>query len=931
MSQRKATAAEISLVHLKNCLVNLPASLVSLLVTVNTPVQNVIVELSYRDASPADKSPAPSAQKSVYLGWTGMPSKKKIASIVGRDGLGGSGLHEQDVPLVELDPTLAITLGLHEGQKVMTTIHTDPPLAHTVNIEPLTPDDWEIIELHATFLELNLLSQIRALPNPAYSPPSGIKSSPHPLTLHLSPTSTANIKILSLEPAQSAQTAFAKIAPDAEVIVAPKREERKPALFLRGVDRKLCDDWFDDESGAEELSIWVDRELLVSNEFRRLKWVTVHLMRPSALQEPAPMQGQQPQAQEAPELSRSGLRVVAQLLPWDDPPNGQTAALSTILCSAFGSEGLVGGVVKVEPAAQPLTKKSILKSVAEVEDRPSVQQLKVYPFTSDSAAQALGLKFGGETKAEREEAAKRVKQIYDGKHGKSLWGARLGGKALVILDDLDRLCPVETELQVGNENGRSRQPDLDLLDIAGETDGYMPGDLNLLISRARNEAIMRSLTKTTSDSEVNAVPLGRVDFENALKGFTPASLRNVTLQSSTTTFESIGGLTETRQVLLETLQYPTKYAPIFAQCPLRLRSGILLYGYPGCGKTLLASAVAGECGLNFISVKGPEILNKYIGASEKSVRDLFERAQAAKPCVLFFDEFDSIAPKRGHDSTGVTDRVVNQLLTLMDGAEGLSGVYVLAATSRPDLIDPALLRPGRLDKSILCDFPNPEERVDIIRAIGKKAKLSEAVLKSDEDLIGIARRTDGFSGADLQALISNAQLEAIQDVLKDPEIAGGGGGSGRRPGQRHGLAKSAGSLPHSFVQFRYGEDGSSEDSAPRGSNRSSELAEQAMIVSKLERLKASRKRAKQQRSGPNTNAESDAAPGSAKAGGDAQEKEVIIQWRHLVKALDGTRTSIGREQRTLLQRIYREFVVGRSGEMRDGQGSMEVGGRSSLM
>ncbi|KAJ0108525.1 Peroxisome biosynthesis protein PAS1 [Diaporthe amygdali] len=1092
MSQRKATAAEISLVHLKNCLVNLPASLVSLLVNVNTPVQNVIVELSYRDASPTDKSSAPAPQKSIYLGWTGMPSKKKIASIVGRDGLGGSGLREQDVPLVELDPTLANTLGLHEGQKVMTTIHTDPPLAHTVNIEPLTPDDWEIIELHATFLELNLLSQIRALPNPAYSPPAGTQSSPHPLTLHLSPTSTANIRILSLEPAQSSQTPFSKIAPDAEVIVAPKvrpkssrssrenrsvastsrksgrsststvrrrsqREERKPALFLRGVDRRLCEDWFDDEAGVEELTIWVDRELLVSNEFRGLRWVTVYLMRPSSLQEPAPMQGQQSQAPEVPELSRSGLRVVAQLMPWDDPPNGQTAALSTILCSAFGSEGLVGGVVKIEPAPQPLTKKSILKSVTETEDRPSVQQLKIYPFTSDTAAQALGLKFGGETKAEREEAAKRVKHIYDGKRGKSLFdGPLTDGLILTTHDGLDSppgwegavvkfhpppasqgsakepshwilgsdwQLPLEFQAPIprpawlsesdstvvprnvgplvgidslleelkshlsqlssvlltgalgsvpakdettsthdgsrpttangsatGEENawmdgasppsrqesapspsGFSIQPDLDLLDIAGETDGYMPGDLSLLISRARNEAIMRSLTDSTGDAEISAVPLGRVDFENALKGFTPASLRNVTLQSSTTTFESIGGLTDTRQVLLETLQYPTKYAPIFAQCPLRLRSGILLYGYPGCGKTLLASAVAGECGLNFISVKGPEILNKYIGASEKSVRDLFERAQAAKPCVLFFDEFDSIAPKRGHDSTGVTDRVVNQLLTLMDGAEGLSGVYVLAATSRPDLIDPALLRPGRLDKSILCDFPNLEERVDIIRAIGKKAKLSEAVLESDEDLAEIARRTDGFSGADLQALISNAQLEAIQDVLKDTETVGGANGSGRRPAKRHGAGKSAGPLPHNFVQFRYGEDGSGEDIAPRGSNRSSELAEQAMIASKLESLKVSRKRAKQQRSGPNANNEPDAAVAGAKSGGDAQEKEVIIQWRHLVKALDGTRTSIGREQRTLLQRIYREFVVGRSGEMRDGQGSMEVGGRSSLM
>ena len=382
------------------------------------------------------------------------------------------------------------------------------------------------------------------------------------------------------------------------------------------------------------------------------------------------------------------------------------------------------------------------------------------------------------------------------------WGARLGGQSLVILDDLDRICPAETELEVGSENGRSKQiseiicsivktycgrdtgvvllataqakeslnnviigghvvkeilslkapdkegrrkvmemvvkqnivkqtsrpeplntdsrpptadgetdsedaggwmggPDkvkisaateaegfvldrnVDFLDLAGQTDGYMPGDLVLLVQRARNDALIRSVEETG-----NTIQLAKEDFTSALKGFTPASLRNVTLQTSTTTFDSIGGLQETRKILLETLQYPTTYAPIFAQCPLRLRSGLLLYGYPGCGKTMLASAVAGECGLNFISVKGPEILNKYIGASEKSVRDLFDRAEAARPCVLFFDEFDSIAPKRGHDSTGVTDRVVNQLLTQMDGAEGLSGVYVLAATSRPDLIDP---------------------------------------------------------------------------------------------------------------------------------------------------------------------------------------------------------------------------------------------------
>ena len=218
---------------------------------------------------------------------------------------------------------------------------------------------------------------------------------------------------------------------------------------------------------------------------------------------------------------------------------------------------------------------------------------------------------------------------------------------------------------------------------------------------------------------------------------------------------------ETKSVLLETLEWPTKYAPIFANSALRLRSGLLLYGYPGCGKTLLASAVAKECGLKFISVKGPEILNKYIGASEKSVRDLFERAQAAKPCVLFFDEFDSIAPKRGHDSTGVTDRVVNQMLTQMDGAEGLQGVYVLAATSRPDLIDSALLRPGRLDKSLLCDMPSAKDRFQILNALTRKLDVSDEV-----DLQSIADQTEGFSGADLQALLYNAHLESVHEELE---------------------------------------------------------------------------------------------------------------------------------------------------------------------
>lgn len=205
---------------------------------------------------------------------------------------------------------------------------------------------------------------------------------------------------------------------------------------------------------------------------------------------------------------------------------------------------------------------------------------------------------------------------------------------------------------------------LDCAAVAAATEGYLPADLRDLVDRAVQQAAIRSLGEPASP---DALTLEVDDFWAAQKGFVPLSLRDVKLQKSEVQWADIGGLVEARKTLRETLEWPTKYGAIFASCPLRLRSGcvlshsslaqnscltlggicrILLYGYPGCGKTLLASAVAKECGLNFISVKGPEILNKYIGASEKSVRDLFERAQAAKPCILFFDEFDSIAPKR---------------------------------------------------------------------------------------------------------------------------------------------------------------------------------------------------------------------------------------------------------------------------------------------
>ncbi|KKK27065.1 peroxisome biosynthesis protein [Aspergillus rambellii] len=1231
MAPRKpATTAEVALVPLKNCLVNLPPSLVSLLVNANTAAQNVIVELQYRPTAKTTTNGS-TTPRSCFLGWTGMPSKRRLAPVVSRDGItSSSSARDQDVSTVELDTTFGRVLGLTEGQRIGIFIHVDPPVAHTINIEPLTPEDWEIIELHASFLELNLLSQIRALPNPAYSTQQ--PDHMHPLTLHLSPTSTANIVITSLVPAPPNTAAFAKISPDAEVIVAPKTRPKantraprgdsrsvtgssrksvggrssgsatrgkssksestsRGALYFRGVDRQWTEQYFDEESEEDHndgFRVWVDPDVLATNELRGASWACVTVIQPSGLKAPPDPQQQINQTeQKSSDAGAPTTKLVAKLMPWADCPDPQHAALSSVLCSAIGVESMVGGIVRVEAAPPPL-------------QRAATRALKVYPFLTDASKRKDGLKFGADTIAAKDALVERIKVIYGSTgSGKGLltgpltdgmilpkahnpgvvsafdgaiirfdpplknpsdaskpafgwllgsdvklplevqaeipkpaessalvlptedvipstvtpmvgidqvitqslasltksssvlvtgglgsgktalghllahrlredylfnvkyfscrklvtdetrisniketltrlfmsaaWCARLGGQSVVILDDLDKLCPVETELQVGGDNGRSRQnsevicsmvreycsmnsgvvllataqskeslnnvivgghvardiihlraPDkegrrkvleyltsqdrsatspataatgpatingqvrtgststndswldpsnpgsrpsssggdgfvlgreVDFLDLAGKTDGYMPGDLVLLTSRARNEALIRSVSESMETSK--AITLDLVDFENAIKGFTPASLRNVTLTSSTTTFSAIGGLQETRKMLLETLQYPTKYAPIFAQCPLRLRSGLLLYGFPGCGKTMLASAVAGECGLNFISVKGPEILNKYIGASEKSVRDLFERAQAARPCILFFDEFDSIAPKRGHDSTGVTDRVVNQLLTQMDGAEGLSGVYVLAATSRPDLIDPALLRPGRLDKALLCDMPNHADRMDIIQAVSKKLLMSgEVASRLDE----VAARTEGFSGADLQAVVYNAHLEAVHDALGDRS-------GGDKPPAKSGKTTSTTSTgSRSFIQFVYS---TSEQRAG-----SVTLPAPAVVASRLDAIKNARRRQRQleQAVSGATSATSTSAPGNShEAVADEGREEIVVRWEHMERSLSTTRSSLSDAERRRLRAIYREFVEGRDGEMPNGEGGREIGGRTSLM
>ncbi|KAI1017747.1 hypothetical protein LB504_004000 [Fusarium proliferatum] len=1204
-----AIPAKISLANLQNCFANLPPFLCASLDSMNTSAQNVLIELSYDDSTSAGVSESADYVKSrsVFLGWTGLQSRQRSHPSEEQQRLGS----ERNRPnarepfWVDIDAAFAQTLGLSEGQETKITLHLESPSVNTINIEPLTPEDWEIIELHASFLELNLIRQVRALPNPGYHRSDGVRHSDHPISLHLTPTTTANIRVVSLQP--ETDSPYAKLDPNAEVIIAPKsrqgpsrshsragsngraRGAPQIKLFLRGVDRARRPDLFNRQQDANEgLKVWVDSDTRRTALLKGISWVSVSILHQPTFQAKVNPRHGQDGADES-NLPWVSPKVVAKLEEWQDAPDNRHAALSSSLCVALVSEGMVGVPIKIE--------------AAPVEQAPAAQKVHVYPFIGSAGESTGALKLGPNAKQGRQEAGRSILNMYKqpsafrglldgpitdgmilgplfttpmlphwtggilrfdanlaqpikpfcnwflnsgrissieveepipspisnynkdpldesvpvlagvedivtdvkshlvhessvlliggpgaGKSSASLLighklrseqlfhsiyiscqkisaneerianirdtleqpflqaalSTRLGGRALVILDDVDKLCPVETELVVGGDNARSKQmsemissvikrhsalgsgvvvlataqtkeslhnviignhvfretlpldvsnkvcrrkileamiqqgtgaeddndddeeeeeeregfsisrpetadgaqpetssgswmdvfgsteavpvpnadtsrmfkPDVDFADLTNLTESYMPRDLVLLVERAKYVALAHFISDNPEDGSKISVPLMREHFEEAQKGFTPVALRNMSLGTSTTTFDSIGGMMETRRVLLETIEYPTRYAPIFAQCPLRLRSGLLLYGYPGCGKTLLASAVAGECGLNFISVKGPEILNKYIGASEKSIRDLFERATASKPCVLFFDEFDSIAPKRGSDSTGVTDRVVNQLLTQMYGVEGLSGVYVLAATSRPDLIDPALLRPGRLDKSLLCDLPNLDDRIDILRCLLKKLKLDEDLQgELDNRLRDVASRTQDYSGADLQALISNAQLEAIHEYLGDKD-------TGVSATKTNGKARVQDSRKPSILQFWYGADQDRLRSDANSSDRRTQLRKLAECEETVVKLRSKGKSSRRGLQGEGNQKSDDKV---------SHKPEIQLAWKHLERSLRVSRASIKADEKLRLSLVYDEFVGGRPAELRNGQGGTAVGSRGSLM
>lgn len=312
--------------------------------------------------------------------------------------------------------------------------------------------------------------------------------------------------------------------------------------------------------------------------------------------------------------------------------------------------------------------------------------------------------------------------------------------------------------------------DVDLEQISSETHGYVGADLAQLCTESALQCIREKMDvidmeEDTIDAEIlDSMSVTMDHFRTALGTSNPSALRETVVEVPNVTWEDIGGLENVKRELRETVQYPVEHPEQYQKFGMQPSKGVLFYGPPGCGKTLLAKAIANECQANFISIKGPELLTMWFGESEANVREIFDKARAAAPCVLFFDELDSIAKARGSslgDAGGAADRVINQILTEMDGMQAKKNVFIIGATNRPDIIDPAILRPGRLDQLIYIPLPDEKSRINILKAVLKKSPLAK-----DVDLEYLAKKTPGFSGADLTEICQRACKLAIRESIE---------------------------------------------------------------------------------------------------------------------------------------------------------------------
>merc|ERR1711998_801774 len=343
----------------------------------------------------------------------------------------------------------------------------------------------------------------------------------------------------------------------------------------------------------------------------------------------------------------------------------------------------------------------------------------------------------------------------------------------------------EIDIGVPDENGRLEifrihtrnmklDEDVDPLYIAKQTHGFVGADMAALCTEAAMQCIrekmdMIDIEEETIDAEIlAAMAVNQEHFKFALGAANPSSLRETVVEVPNISWADIGGLVDVKKELRELVQYPIEHPDKFEKFGMSPSRGVLFYGPPSCGKTLLAKAVANECQSNFISVKGPELLTMWFGESESNVRDTFAKARGAAPCVLFFDELDSIAQQRGGssgDGGGAGDRVINQMLTEMDGVGAKKNVFIIGATNRPDIIDTALMRPGRLDQLIYIPMPDLESRLSILNSLLRKTPISR-----DVDLQYLAAQTEKFTGADLTEICQRAAKLAIrEDIMRSME------------------------------------------------------------------------------------------------------------------------------------------------------------------
>ena len=369
-------------------------------------------------------------------------------------------------------------------------------------------------------------------------------------------------------------------------------------------------------------------------------------------------------------------------------------------------------------------------------------------------------------------------------------GLKSRGQVMVIgaTNRVDALDPAirrpgrfdrEIEIGVPDKDGRKEvlqihtrsmplEEDVDLDEIADVTHGFVGADIESLAKEAAMRVLRRILPEIKSDEEeipkevLQKIIVKKADFKEALKEIQPSALREVLVQVPDIKWDDIGGLEKAKQELQEAVEWPLKYPENFEKFGVKPPKGVLIYGPPGTGKTLLAKAVANESESNFIAIKGPELLSKWVGESEKGVREIFRKARQTAPTVIFFDEIDSIASTRGGSTdSGVTQRVVNQLLTEIDGMEELQDVAVIAATNRVDIIDPALVRPGRFDRHIKVEDPDEKARLEIFKVHTKNMPLAE-----DVDIKYLAKNSNGYSGADIEAVCREAVMLTLRNNIE---------------------------------------------------------------------------------------------------------------------------------------------------------------------